>query len=61
MGARDADPRLCAPDGCAAMLLSPSCPAWRRQAARSVSVRAYGPDRPLWFPGNPAPAHLDGT
>ena len=29
------------------------------QAARAVSVRA-GADRPLWFPGNPAPAHLDG-
>ena len=31
----------------------------RAQAVRAVSVRA-GADRPLWFPGNPAPAHLDG-
>ncbi|WIA16109.1 hypothetical protein OEZ85_012828 [Tetradesmus obliquus] len=31
------------------------------KAVRSVSVRAYGPDRPLWYPGNPAPAWLDGT
>eukprot|EP00775_Hariotina_reticulata_P005980 gene5980-6219_t len=31
------------------------------KAARSVRVQAYGPDRPLWFPGNPAPAHLTGT
>jgi hypothetical protein len=28
--------------------------------ARSVVVSASA-DRPLWFPGNPAPAHLDGT
>ncbi|KAF8055753.1 PF20 [Scenedesmus sp. PABB004] len=31
------------------------------KVARSVQARAYGPDRPLWYPGNPAPAYLDGT
>jgi len=32
----------------------------RAAAPRSVQVRA-GADRPLWMPGNPAPAHLDGS
>jgi len=31
----------------------------RSKAARSVRVQAA--DRPLWFPGNDAPAHLNGT
>ncbi|GIL55109.1 hypothetical protein Vafri_10722 [Volvox africanus] len=30
-----------------------------RQTARSVRVQAA--TRPVWFPGNPPPAHLDGT
>lgn len=37
--------------------------ASRAKAARVVranAIPAYGPDRPLWFPGNPAPAHLTG-
>jgi hypothetical protein len=29
-------------------------------ARPSVAARAAA-DRPLWFPGNPAPAHLDGS
>lgn len=36
-------------------------PSTRSASSRPVvSVRAAA-DRPLWFPGNPAPAHLDGT
>jgi len=38
--------------------------ALRRSApvasARVVSVRAAA-ERPVWYPGNPPPAHLDGT
>ncbi|KAG2435799.1 hypothetical protein HXX76_006995 [Chlamydomonas incerta] len=30
-----------------------------RQAPRAVRAQAL--TRPVWFPGNPAPAHLDGT
>lgn len=29
--------------------------------ARNVRVQAGAADRPLWFPGNPAPKHLDGS
>eukprot|EP00878_Enallax_costatus_P000086 GHUV01000114.1.p1 GENE.GHUV01000114.1~~GHUV01000114.1.p1 ORF type:complete len:253 (+),score=67.69 GHUV01000114.1:66-824(+) len=32
-----------------------------KAAPRSVLARGYGPDRPLWYPGNPAPSYLDGT
>lgn len=28
---------------------------------RNVSVKAAASERPLWFPGNPAPAYLDGS
>ncbi len=35
-------------------------PASASRARPAVVVRAAA-DRPLWFPGNPAPAHLDGS
>ena len=38
----------------------PPRPPLPPQAARVVRVAAAA-DRPLWFPGNPAPAHLDGS
>jgi light-harvesting complex I chlorophyll a/b binding protein 5 len=33
----------------------------KQKAARVVRAAAANADRPLWFPGNPAPAHLDGS
>ena len=29
--------------------------------ARVVRCAASAADRPLWYPGNPPPAHLNGT
>ena len=42
---------------------SPSAPRPSLPTHTQVSVRAAAAkaDRPLWFPGNPAPAYLDGT
>eukprot|EP00803_Ostreobium_quekettii_P008887 evm.model.scf_1873.2 EVM.evm.TU.scf_1873.2 scf_1873:9469-11814(-) len=36
-----------------------SAKAGRVQAARNVAVKAV--DRPVWYPGNDPPAHLDGS
>jgi hypothetical protein len=35
-------------------------PAARSAARKAVVVRAAA-ERPVWYPGNPPPAHLDGT
>lgn len=39
---------------------SPFCVLLLLQAARTVQVSASAAERPVWFPGNPAPAHLTG-
>ena len=36
-------------------------PASAKSASRPAVVVRAAADRPLWFPGNPAPAHLDGS